>query len=64
MIKHETITVSRTVLYCDGAGCRKRGPEAAYDNADDVLDSAHRSGWTQNNDGKDLCPKCSQGDQS
>ena len=44
-IKHETITVSGTVLYCDG--CGQRGPESAYDNIDDTMDQAEQMGWTQ-----------------
>ena len=40
MIKHETIHVSGTVLYCDA--CQTRGPEVAYDNVDDCLDQAEQ----------------------
>lgn len=61
-IKHETITVSGTVLYCDG--CGKRGPESAYDNAQDTFEQAEMMGWeigsTTFGDAveKDLCGEC------
>ena len=53
--KHETITVSGLVLYCDG--CGRSGPEAAYDNHDDIAEQAEMMGWTQS-DEKDLCREC------
>ena len=64
-IKHETITCSGTVMYCDG--CGKRGPETAYDNIEDTIDCAHMEGWENViqdgedgdlGDGHDLCPEC------
>lgn len=55
-IKHETITLEGTVLYCDE--CDARGPQAAYDNPDEVLELGETRGWTQNDDGEDLCPTC------
>jgi len=54
-IKHETIEVRGTVLYCDG--CGRRGPESAYDNADDVLEQADKDKWVLGDD-RDLCPDC------
>ncbi len=58
-IKHETITVSGTVMYCDK--CGKRGPETAYDNISDTIECAEMSGWTQNDAGdKDYCDVCSK----
>ena len=54
-IKHETITVSGTVMYCDG--CGKRGPESAYDNFDDTIDQAQMMGWLTGDD-QDLCDEC------
>jgi hypothetical protein len=57
-IKHETITISGTVLYCDG--CRKRGPQAAYDDAEDCLDQAEMMKWTQDENDRDLCDECSK----
>jgi hypothetical protein len=53
--KHETITVSGLVMYCDG--CGKSGPEAAYDNHDDIIEQAEMMGWTQG-DEKDFCDTC------
>lgn len=53
-IKHETIEIAGTVMYCDG--CGRKGPIAAYDNPDEVIDCAQEGGWT--NDDKDLCPDC------
>lgn len=53
MIKHETITIGGTVIYCDGCGLR--GHQEAYDNGDDVIDSAEREGWSLD---PDLCPEC------
>jgi alpha-amylase/alpha-mannosidase (GH57 family) len=58
MIKHETITVSGTVLYCDA--CRRRGPESAYDNIDDTLEQAEMMGWTLSADDRDLCDECTE----
>jgi hypothetical protein len=58
MIKHETITVSGTVIYCDG--CGKRGHESAYDNIDDTIDMAQQDGWTQSDDDRDLCDECTK----
>jgi len=57
-IKHETIEVSGTVLYCDG--CGKRGPESAYDNVNDTMDMAAQDGWETDpeNDDRDLCSEC------
>ena len=57
-IKHETITVSGTVIYCDG--CNGRGPGTAYDNIDYTIDCALRMGWTQDDNDRDLCDKCSK----
>jgi hypothetical protein len=56
MIKHETIT--GTVIYCDE--CGERGPEAAYEDPSDVIDSAQHSGWTQDDRDRDLCKECSK----
>lgn len=56
-VKHETITVSGTVLYCDG--CGKRGPESAYDNYDDCIEQAEMDGWTQDDEDRELCKECS-----
>ena len=53
-IKHETITVMGTVIYCDA--CGRQGPVAAYDNADEVIDLSQDNGWE--NDDKDYCPAC------
>lgn len=58
MIRHETITVSGTVLYCDG--CGKRGPESAYDNVNDTMDQAEMDGWTMDDDERDLCAECTE----
>ena len=58
MIKRETITVSGTVLYCDV--CEIRGPESAYDNADEVLEAAVDKGWTVDRNDRDLCSNCSK----
>ncbi|HYX21406.1 MAG TPA: hypothetical protein VFA98_11235 [Thermoanaerobaculia bacterium] len=58
MIRHETITVSGTVLYCDG--CGKRGPESAYDNVSDTMDQAEMMNWTMDDDDHDLCDECSK----
>jgi hypothetical protein len=58
MIRHETIEVSGTVLYCDG--CKKRGPESAYDNVQDTWDQAEMMGWTQTDDDRDLCVECTK----
>lgn len=58
MIRHETITVSGTVLYCDG--CGKRGPESAYDNVSDTMDQAEMMGWKMDDDDRDLCEECAQ----
>jgi hypothetical protein len=56
-IKHETIEVSGTVLYCDG--CGTRGPESAYDNISDTIDMAQQDGWQAGgDDDRDLCPAC------
>lgn len=55
MIKHETIYVDGTVIYCDR--CKKRGYQVAYDNAEDVIMAAEQQGW-QVGDGPDLCPAC------
>jgi hypothetical protein len=55
-IKHETITVSGTVVYCDG--CDKRGPESAYDNVNDTMEQAQMDGWEQTDDDLDLCSDC------
>jgi hypothetical protein len=58
-VKHETITVSGTVIYCDG--CGKRGPESAYDNVSDCIDQMEIMGWTQDNKrDRDLCDECSK----
>lgn len=59
MIKHETISIEGTVIYCDNEDCGKRGPQEAYDNADDVLAAAEQTGWTVDENDRDLCPKCS-----
>lgn len=56
-IKHETITVSGTVIYCDE--CGKRGHESAYDNVSDTIDMAQQDGWTQDDKERDLCKECS-----
>ena len=56
MIKHETITVSGTVLYCDM--CRKRGPQAAYDNPEDCAEQAEAMGWTTDERDRDVCDVC------
>jgi hypothetical protein len=61
-IKHESITVPGTVVYCDG--CGKRGHESAYDNIEDTLEMAHMSGWTQNDDERDLCDDCTAEEES
>jgi len=64
MIRHETITVSGTVLYCDG--CGKRGPESAYDNISDTMEQAEMMGWEIDDDkslladDRDLCEECAQ----
>lgn len=58
MIRHETITVSGTVLYCDG--CGKRGPESAYDNVDDTMEQAEMMNWIIDSDERDLCEECVQ----
>jgi hypothetical protein len=63
-IKYETITVSGTVLYCDGCGAR--GPESAYDNINDTLEQAEMMGWETGSsafgdDEKDLCVVCLKG---
>ncbi len=56
-VKHETITVSGLVMYCDG--CGKSGPEAAYDNHNDIADQAEQMGWQQGDgETKDLCDEC------
>ncbi len=57
-IKHETITVSGTVLYCDGCGVR--GPESAYDNVNDTMEQAKMDGWgtDEEDDERDLCSEC------
>ncbi len=57
-IKHETIEVSGTVIYCDA--CRKRGPESAYDNISDTMDMAQQDGWTQDDNDRDLCKQCTK----
>jgi len=63
MIRREDITISGTVLYCDGVDCPEKGPAVPYDNADEVIDSATEEGWllegedAEENTG-DLCPKC------
>ena len=56
MIHNETLIVSGKVMYCDG--CDERGPEAAYDNVDDVTDQADQMGWTQDDVGQDYCKTC------
>jgi len=56
-IRKETIEVQGTVMYCDE--CGKKGPEAAYENPDEVIDAAQRGGWTQDERDRDLCPACS-----
>ncbi len=56
MIRHETISVSGTVLYCDL--CKVRGPQAAYDNAEEVTEAAMDSGWTTDDQDRVVCPKC------
>lgn len=59
MIKHEAIVVSGTVIYCDK--CETRGPQAAYEDAESVIDEAIHLEWQtrdDNDEGKDLCPKC------
>lgn len=59
---HETIHVTGTVIYCDK--CKARGPQAAYENVEDVCDTAEHEGWQLAGMGegkdadKDLCPKC------
>jgi hypothetical protein len=57
-IKHESITVSGTVVYCDG--CGKRGPESAYDNISDTMEQAKMDGWDSDpeDDERDLCSEC------
>ena len=57
-IKHETITVSGVVIYCDE--CGERGHEEAYDNTNTLVEEAHRMGWTTDGDDRDLCPECSK----
>ena len=57
-VKHETITVSGTVIYCDGCGAR--GPESAYDNVEDCIDQMQLMGWTQDDRDRDLCKECSK----
>jgi hypothetical protein len=58
MIKHESITVSGVVMYCDECGAR--GDEAAYDNTEEVIEMSRGSGWTTDNRERDLCPMCSK----
>jgi hypothetical protein len=53
-IKRETIAIEGTVIYCDT--CHKRGPQAAYDNADEVLEVADERGWGIGD--TDVCPDC------
>ena len=55
-IKHETITVSGTVLYCDGCGAR--GPESAYDNVADTFEMAEMDGWDVDDEDAARCPEC------
>ncbi|MFI5302166.1 MAG: hypothetical protein ACHREM_29085 [Polyangiales bacterium] len=45
-------------MYCDGVGCDKRGPQAAYDNPDDVIEQAEAAGWELDGGVVDLCPEC------
>lgn len=54
-IKHETITVSGNVIYCDD--CGKRGPESAYDNINDTYEQADMEHWILDAD-HDQCPDC------
>lgn len=54
-IRHESITVQGTVVYCDR--CRRRGPESAYDNIDDTLDCAEQDGWSVDGD-EHVCAEC------
>jgi hypothetical protein len=56
-VKHETITVSGLVAYCNGCGAH--GPETAYDNYDDLVDQFEQMGWSQSDDGEeDFCAEC------
>jgi hypothetical protein len=58
MVRHESVTVSGIVIYCDK--CKKEGPGVAYENHDDLTECARMDGW-QIGDGcdiGDLCPDC------
>lgn len=56
-IKHEPMVVDCTVIVCDE--CGTKGPHAAYDNAEDVIDEAERLNWHVDPDAqRDLCPTC------
>lgn len=55
-VKHENITVSGLVAYCDG--CGKRGAETAYDNHNDLAEQMEMDGWEEDGDGKVTCDEC------
>lgn len=60
MIKHETIRVDGTVIYCDGKGCGARGPQvASADDAQTVTEEAEAKGWVTGDEG-DFCPACAK----
>jgi hypothetical protein len=63
VIRHEQISVSGTVLYCDGDECYVKGPSTPYDDADTVIEEAAREGWHLDDEDAegtmgDLCPAC------
>jgi len=55
-IKHENITVSGLVAYCDDCGAH--GPETVYDNHNDLAEQMEMDGWEEDGDGRVTCANC------